>query len=144
MLYQSNPLKPEKMEIKLSTQESEKIFFNALCNGLGYLTGYGLELEYSDKQYKTARASLHKAGHPTDVVCYEDVLMQLLRDGGKLTVIDVECEDEYTRTISLADVHARVQTTPIRFLMDMINEEDDAETADVVLQTVFFEDIIFG
>ena len=125
------------MEIKLSTQESEEIFFNALCNGLGYMGGYGLEFEYSDKQYSEAKKKL-------DSPCFEDVLMQILRDGGKLTMVDVECDGEYTRSISLADVHARVQTTPLRFLMDMINEEDDAETADVVLQTVFFEDIIFG
>ena len=86
MLYQFNPLKPEKMEIKLSTQESEEIFFNALCNGLGYMGGYGLEFEYSDKQYSEAKKKL-------DSPCFEDVLMQILRDGGKLTVIDVECED---------------------------------------------------
>jgi len=28
--------------------------------------------------------------------------------------------------------------------MNMINEEDDAETADVVIQSVFFKDVIFG
>jgi hypothetical protein len=28
--------------------------------------------------------------------------------------------------------------------MDMINEQDNAETADVILQTVFFEEIVFG
>lgn len=34
--------------------------------------------------------------------------------------------------------------TPIDHLMDAINQEDDAITADVILQTVFYEDIIFG
>ena len=29
-------------------------------------------------------------------------------------------------------------------LMDAINENDDACTADVILQTVIYEDIIFG
>jgi len=67
-----------------------------------------------------------------------------LKDGKELTMVDHECEGEYTRSISIKDVHERVSKTPIRHLMNMINEEDDAETADVVLQTVFFEDVIFG
>lgn len=125
------------MQIQLTNQESEEIFFNALCNGLGYMSGYGLEFEYSNEQYSAAKKKLESP-------CFEDVLMQILRDGGSLKFVDVECDGEYTRSVSLADVHDRVQRTPLRFLMDMINEEDDAETADVVLQTVFFEEIIFG
>jgi hypothetical protein len=67
-----------------------------------------------------------------------------LKDGKKLTMIDHECEGEYTRSITIKDVHKRVSQTPIRHLMNMINEEDDAETADVVIQSVFFKDVIFG
>ena len=125
------------MQIQLTHQESEQMFHNALCNGLGYMSGYGLEFEYSDKQYSAAKTKLQSP-------CFEDVLMQILRDGGSLTFVDVECDGEYTRSVSLADVHDRVQKTPLRFLTDMINENDDAETADVILQTVFFEEIIFG
>lgn len=125
------------MQIQLTHQESEQIFHNALCNGLGYMGGYGLELEYSDAQYSAAKAKLQNP-------CYEDVLMQILRDGGSLTMIDVECDGEYTRSVSLADVHQRVQLAPARHLMDMIEEQDDADTADVIIQTVFFEEIVFG
>lgn len=125
------------MQIQLTPQESETMFHNALCNGLGYMSGYGLEFEYSDEQYSAAKTKLQSP-------CFEDVLMQILRDGGSLTFVDVECDGEYTRSVSLADVHSRVQQTPLRFLTDMINEQDDAETADVMLQTVFFEEIIFG
>ena len=125
------------MQIQLTPQESETMFHNALCNGLGYMNGYGLEFDYCDKQYSAAKTKLQSP-------CCEDVLMQILRDGGSLTFVDVECDGEYTRSVSLADVHDRVQKTPLRFLTDMINEEDDAETADAVLQTVFFEEIIFG
>ena len=123
------------MEIKLNQTEAEEIFHTALCNGLGYMSGYDLELDYSKEDYQAAREKL-------DSPCYEDVLLQILRDGKSLTMVDGE--DAYTSTITLADVHARVEKTPIRFLMQMVNEEDDAETADVVIQTVFFQDIIFG
>jgi hypothetical protein len=59
-------------------------------------------------------------------------------------MVDEEGEGENDSTISLSDVHERVPQTPIRFLTDMINENDDAETADVIIQTVFYDDIIFG
>lgn len=131
------------MQIQLTNQESEEIFFNALCNGLGYMGGYGLELETEKSDYESAKRNLREAA-PDSTICYEDVLMQILREGGELTFVDVECDGEYTRSVSLADVHDRVQRTPLRFLMDMIEERDDAETADVVLQTVFFEEIVFG
>ena len=131
------------MQIQLTNQESEQMFYNALCNGLGYMSGYGLEFEFKKDDYQSASRNLREAA-PDTAVCYEDVLMQILREGGELTMVDVECEGEYTRSVSLADVHSRVQQTPSRFLLDMINENDDAETADVILQTVFFEEIIFG
>jgi len=126
------------MEIKLNAKESEEYFYNAMCNGFGYMSGYGLELEYDLEEYKTSRTNL--GGTP----CFEDVLMQMLKDGYKITMVDVECEGEYTRTIGIEDVHNKVGQTPIEHLSDMINENDDATTADVILQTVFFEEIIFG
>jgi len=125
------------MEIKLTPQESEKYFHNALCNGLSYISSYGLSLDCSDSEYKAARAKL-------DSPCFEDVLMQMLKDGKTITLIDEECDGEYTKSITMDDVHNRVQKTQLNHLMNMINENDDAETADVILQTVFFEDIIFG
>jgi hypothetical protein len=115
------------------------MFFDSMCNvfGTGYFDGYGLELDYDENDYKESRNKL------TDP-CFEDVLFQMLKDGKKLTLVDVECDGEYTRSITLEDVHNKVCKTPTRFLMDMINEEGDVETSDVILQTVFFDDIVFG
>jgi hypothetical protein len=130
------------MKIILEKKEAEEIFFNAMCNGLGYVTsGYDLELDFNDKEYQTAAAKLKAEGASP---CFEDVLMQVLRDGGSITLEDIGCEGEYTKSITLADVHERVALTPTSHLMDMINENDDACTADVVLQTVFFEEVVFG
>ncbi len=133
------------MTVKLTPTESETIFHNALCNGLGYVEGYGIELDFNKQDYARAATVLKQGDTFTGIaVCYEDVLMQILKDGKKLTMIDHECEGEYTRSITIKDVHKRVSQTPIRHLMDMINEEDDAVTADVVIQSVFFKDVIFG
>jgi hypothetical protein len=134
------------MEIKLTPQESEEYFYNALCNGLGYTTsGYGLSLDYSDEDYENARRRL-KVDRPDFFACFEDVLMEMLRMGYSLIMVDEEGDgdEDSNSTITLKDVHERVCNTPVRHLMDMINENDDAETADVIIQQVFFNDIIFG
>ena len=131
------------MKIVFEKQEAENIFHSALCNGLGYVGGYGLQLDFDDKDYEKAKKTLKKA-NPKETICYEDVLVQILREGGELTMIDIECDGEYTSSIKMEDVYERLPLTPTRFLMDMINEEDDAETADCIIQSVFFKDIVFG
>jgi hypothetical protein len=124
------------MTVQLTPQESETHFHNALCNGLGQVRAYGLELEYDSDHYKEARTKL-------DNPCFEDVLMQILKDGHSLTLVDEEGDEEDT-IVTLKEVHERVSKTPIRHLVDAIEENDDAETADVILQTVFLNDVVYG
>ena len=125
------------MKIVLTQKESEEYFYNSLCNGLSYIQGYGLELQYKISDYNAAKKKLNSP-------CYEDVFMEILRQGKSLTIVDHEGEGEYTRSITMKDVHTRVKKTPFAHLTNMIEENDDAETADVILQTVFFEEIVFG
>ena len=133
------------MKIKLTKEESEKHFHNALCNGSN-IRYYGLHLDYSDKDYKAAKTSLVKKqdkGEFNNTICCEDVWMEILRIGGTLTLVDEE-NGVGNKSIQLKDVHRKVAKTPIRHLMDAINENDDGETADVILQTVFYGEVIFG
>ena len=128
------------MKIVLTHEESEIYFHNALCNGLDYISGYGIDVNYDATAYKVARAKLDS---PCFGPCFEDILLQLLKDGGTLTIVDNEGGmDEVEITIN--DVYERVQNTPFNHLTDMIKEEDDAETADVILQTVFYNEVVFG
>jgi hypothetical protein len=129
------------MKIILTPQESEEYFFNALCNGLDYVQGYGLYIKKKKKDREQAVANL-EALKPDEAICYEDVLMQILRDGGELNLYDAESEED--NIITLADVHERVANTPIEHLMDMVAERDDAITSDVIIQQVFLNDVIFG
>ena len=130
------------MEIKLTPQVSEEYFYNSLCNGLAYLSGYGLSVAFDKTKYKEAKELLQIRLSSSVAICYEDVLMQMLRNRDKIGVYDDESE-EYTY-ITMEDVHERVQLTDARHLLDMINENDDAITADCILQTVFFKEIVFG
>jgi hypothetical protein len=128
------------MEIKLSKEESEEYFYNALCNGLGYISGYGLELD-NDSEYINAQKRLNDKG--VKGICYEDVLMEVLRGGDQLILVDYD-GDEERFSITLDDVHNKVQKVPVSHLLDMVEERDDAVTADVILQTVFLGEVIFG
>ena len=109
----------------------------------GYISGYGLVLEADEQDYKAASKKL-KSEKPNEVICYEDVFLEVLRMGKPLSLIDEEGDGDNNSTISLSDVHERVSQTPISHLTNMITENDDAETADVIIQTVFYQDIIFG
>ena len=129
------------MEMKLSAIESERVFYDALCNGLYYISGYGLQLDWNDAEYKEAKKQcLNEMVEP----CIEDILYKMLLMGYGLTLIDIECEGEYTRTITIKDVHERVSLAPAEVVLEMFREEGDANTADIIIQTVFYKEIIFG
>ena len=127
--------------MELTKQQIEEMFHSALCNGLDYFRGYGLELDWYKEKYNEAKQKL-------DNPCFEDVLMQILKDGGKLYIIDNESSDgfegSYDVKITLEDVYTKLPTTPESILIDMLEEQDDVETADAILQTVFYGEIIFG
>jgi len=130
------------MELKLTPQESEEIFYNALCNGLQLIGGYGLELDYDQEEYKIAKQALE--ANTKDMICFEDVLMEMLKRGEYLVMVDVEGEGEYTSTVRLTQIHQRVETVAPVHIVNYQEEQDDADDADAVLQTVFFGEVIFG
>ena len=132
------------MKIVFTPTEAENLFYDALCNALNYVeSGYDLELVYSDTDYNTAKSNLKAQKGDNIGICYEDILMQILRDGNRLELKDHDAEC-YTRSITLADVHEKVALTPFEHLLDAINENGDASTGDCILQSVFFGEVIFG
>lgn len=112
-------------------------FYDAICNGLSLLPSYGLELNYESKQYAKSRKKLKDP-------CFEDVLIQMLKDGYKLDILDIEGEGEHNSSIGIEDVYERVQNTPLNHLCDQINEDGDCYTADAIIQSVFFKDLVFA
>jgi hypothetical protein len=129
------------MNINLTHEESEAHFYNAICNGLGELRYYDLELDYDNKEYKAAKQQLSDK-QPDTQACWEDVLMEMLRSNNTLWVVDSNDGERHPITLDL--VHERVQQTPVNHLMNAINENDDATTADCIIQTVVYGDVIYG
>jgi len=127
----------EGLEISLTNDLSEEIFFNALCNSMDYMcSSYGLDLRYKQSDYLKAKDKLTNP-------CIEDVWMQMLRDGARIGLKDLEGGED-TAYITLSTIHERVKNVPSNYLLDMIDEYDDATTGEVVLQIVFLNDIIYG
>lgn len=121
------------MQITLTQEESEQFFLTALCN-LDYVCGgYDLTLVYDFDHYNKVKQSGD---------CFEDVLLRILKDGGKLGLHDNEGEE--TTFITLTDVHEWVQKMPAQRIINFAEETGDAEDDDVLLQTVFYREVIFG
>jgi hypothetical protein len=133
------------MEIKLTPQEAEKFYYNALCNGgLNELHYAGIHFEYDKKDYKAASNQL-KANGFKGTICLEDVWMEILRMGKTLKFVDVECDGEYSRNVTLDMVHKNSEKLDGQHLLDYVNENDDAVTAFLLLQAVMYDgEIIFG
>lgn len=129
------------MKVILEHQESENLFYDALCNGLNELSYYDLEIDWDENEYKDARIKL-KALTPDETICLEDIFMQMLRSGNTIWIVDSNDDERHPITLKL--VHDRVANTPNRHLMDAINERGDATTADCILQTVIYDEVIYG
>jgi len=137
------------MKITLSKEETLEIIHNALCNGLGWIGGYGISVSNTKAEYEEAKKSLseddksefqkkHNMGF-----CYEDVLTKILKDGKALKFYDSEQEEDVQFT--LEEATERLQDESVaQHVLDMMNENDDAITADCILQTAMYGEIVFG
>ena len=127
------------MKVLFEKHESEEMFHDALCNGLSEISIHGLKIDYSDDDYKKAKDKLS-----TDEfsAVYYDVLMQILKDGNKLKLVDEEGDNSWS--ITLGDVHGRMSNVDFKHLVDMSYGNDDAVTADVIIQTIFINDVMYG
>lgn len=136
------------MKIILTKQEAEQFFYSALCNGMGMMAGYGIQLDYKEKDYRVAKASLKSQMKDGTIekkdICLEDVWVEILRMGKELKFLNSEDEDRKVVTVNLKDMYKRISKTPIRHLADMVTGDDDAYTADAILQTVFYGEILYS
>ena len=130
------------MEILLNEKELKEVLHNALCNGLGWIRGYGLSVNISKEDYASAKNSLKEA-NPDKDICIEDVLMEHLENGKALGFYDSEQEEHVSFTLDQARENLKDEYVT-EHIMDMLNENDDAITADCILQTALYGEVIFG
>jgi hypothetical protein len=135
------------MEILLNEKELKEVLHSALCNGLGWISGYGLSVKISKEDYASAKDSLKdedfNVGSINIGICMEDVLMKHLENGNALEFYDSEQEEYVGFTLEQAKRNLKDEYVT-KHIMDMLNENDDAITADCILQTALFGEVIFG
>ena len=128
------------MKILLEKHEAEKYFHSALCNGLGYFQSYEIEVKYNEDEYDIARKTAKdEYGNKP---CYEDVLMEMLKLGYSIQAEDSNSGE--THTLTLNDLHFQMNNVEPRWILEMVNERDDADTADAILQVCFIGEHIYG
>lgn len=127
------------MKIKLAKKEKLEVFEIALCNaaGTGYFQGHGFTMDYSPEEYAKSKAKLTNP-------YWEEILMQMLKDGCSITFKDIEGDGAYTKTLDIALIIDNMKKVPTKNILNIINEEDDVDDADAVLQYILFGELIFG
>jgi hypothetical protein len=130
------------VSIQLTDGFKKEILLNSLCNGLGQLQAYGLELIFNDDDYTEAKKSYYERTKKISGACYEDILMEILTMGKHISFLDNETDEVFYLTMDLA--LQNLDKLEVERVIQLIDETDDGETADVVLQTCLFGEIIFG
>lgn len=127
--------------ITLNKNQKEDIFHSALCNGLSEIIYHGIDLDYNKEEYLFAKKQLSNGDN---FICYEDVLLQMLKNGNALLINDFEGDGCYNTSLSIESMYDRIDRVPTTVLLQFLEGQDDAWSADAVLQVCFFNEIIFG
>lgn len=130
------------VSIKLTEDFKKEIIFNSLCNGLGQLQCYGLNLLWSDEDYTEAKKSYYQRTQRISGACYEDILMELLEMKKRVVFEDLETGEFFD--LKLSDALTNLDNLPIWVIVQILEESDDGETADIVLQYCLFNEVVFG
>lgn len=113
------------------------------------LSGFGsnpgvLRYEYSDEDYKNAKAALviqhDNEGKPYEIT-YEEVLESIVFRGGKLTFYDIEDDKETPYTLDLAALERGVDgfiENAKESFADYLNDNGDSITDNVFIQCCLF------
>jgi len=130
------------MKIILSKDEAGKIIHEALCNGLQWMLGYGLSISMANQPaYLQARKTLVDGGMQN--VCREDVYLAILHSGEPLIFYDHEQEESQSFTLVQA-IERMTKESCVDAINDMVNHNDDATTADIILQHCLYGEVVFG
>lgn len=132
-------------KIIFEKEKALEILHSIFCNGaLSCFSDYGFVLDWVSSEYGKAKKDLGHEGVGFGGVCYEDILVQIVRNGGELIFIDEECEGDNTKKLNLGVLIDGLNNASLDKVFEIINGEDDATTGELVLQEILFGEVIFG
>jgi hypothetical protein len=128
-----------KLEIELNREVLEDIFVTALEGGSNYW------YYISEDTYKKIRNAVSKKDEPYLAVA---MLKAVLDHGVEVTIHDAENEEDEVGWISKETMQERLQdlyNSENRWAIERhINEEGDADSADVVFQYIVIGEAVYG
>jgi hypothetical protein len=126
-----------------TTEGKLEAVYTALCSGLPTLAMSGLELDYDASEYAAARKALTDAASG-ESPCIEDVQREMLRRGLDLIFIDNEEDGEEVGRLNLTVIEENWNKIDSRTLGDYLRFDDDADTADNLIQYLIFGELRYG
>jgi hypothetical protein len=139
-----------EITVKATTEEKLDLVFTALCSQLPFFRLYGYELKVKGDEYDVAHKALtdgsRHTGKLTTAICEEHVWVQMLRMGYGLKFQGDEKQggEAKTATLTLKLIERNWKKVPAKIIMEFIAENDDAHTADSLIQYLLLSDEIYG
>lgn len=138
------------MKIILNDEDIIKLVYNAFVDGgLTEIRRSEIELKFHDDHYRKAKDKL-KETMKHDTICYEDVLVQLFKDG-RLKFIDHNCDTGYAFTPSVVMENLETvmshNSQAVQEIMDSLNpysSDCDCWTHYNIIQYMLFKGLIYG
>lgn len=130
---------------QLNTTGAARLKIVQLCienSGFNFFPLYGLSVDYDEDIYRITADALKAKS--TDTVCHEDVLMAMIGAGHELTITDEEGGGDSVGSLSVRTIMKNWDAIDARHLLAIRDEQDDADTADCILQTLCFGSVIYG
>lgn len=124
-----------------------KVLSDVLCMAIEGIRYWGTT-DYDDDAYKKAKQHLIELGEKRP--SWEEVLGQMLLDGGKIHIIDIEDgeDSEYTKDLTIENLKHGIQLYILNPRYHSSKSCDwtdiDAWDGDVIIQFALFDEIIFG
>lgn len=125
---------------KITREGLLKMFWTCLTSSS---IGFGcIELDYDRNAYLEVSDELRKKEKDD---CWEDIVVEMLRQGYRLAWIDVE-EDDFAKRnwFTLDDLIDNFDNIESHHLADLLGGEDDAVTHDSILQCLLMGEIVYG
>ena len=138
-----------KKTMTITEQGMLDLFCDALCGGS---IGFGcITLDCESEVYDAARerVKILKAENPEDymfeAVCYEEVMTEVLRGGGKLYYMEYDYDDQNNRVeFDLDHLMNNFHSVEPWVLDQILSENYDSITTDNLLQGLLLGELVYG
>ncbi len=119
--------------MQLSNEEKREILLSALCNS-GHFA-------YGDMYVESDQDEFGREHCKTNII--EEIWMAVLENGRQLTIVDnIEAGEEHS--FDLVKAYSQMDKLPKGIVADYLAGNDDADSADYVIETILFGEKIYG